>query len=62
VPALFSFDEGMDVGLDTLEPVVPDYATPKGKCNGTIDKVVNDIDPEADRDPNLVVRARYRKQ
>jgi arylsulfatase len=62
VPGLFSFDEGLDVGLDTLEPVVPDYATPKGEFNGTIDKVVIDIDPEAYHDPDLVVRARYRKQ
>jgi len=62
VPALFSFDEGLDVGLDTLEPVVPDYATPKGEFNGTIDKVDIDIDPEAYHDPDLVVRARYRKQ
>jgi len=62
VPAIFSFDEGLDVGLDTLEPVVPDYATSKGEFNGTIDKVVIDIDPEAYHDPDLVVRARYRKQ
>ena len=62
VPGLFSFDEGLDVGMDTLEPVVPDYKTPKGAFNGTIEKVVLDIDPEAFHDPDLVVRARYRKQ
>jgi arylsulfatase len=45
-----------------LEPVVPDYKTPKGAFNGTIEKVVLDIDPEAFHDPDLVVRARYRKQ
>lgn len=45
VPALFSFDEGLDVGFDSLDPVVDDYATPKGAFTGTIDKVVIDIDP-----------------
>nr|WP_286328870.1 sulfatase-like hydrolase/transferase [Agromyces marinus] len=28
VPALFSFDEGLDVGFDSLDPVVEDYGTP----------------------------------
>lgn len=62
VPALFSFDEGLDVGFDSLDPVVPDYPTPRGAFTGTIREVVIDIDPEAYHDPDLVVRARYRKQ
>lgn len=62
VPALFSFDEGLDIGLDSLDPVVDDYATPRGAFNGSIANVVVDIAPEAEHDPDLVVRARYRKQ
>lgn len=62
VPALFSFDEGLDIGLDSLDPVVDDYTTPRGAFTGTIDKVVIDIDPEAYHDPDMVVRAKYRKQ
>lgn len=62
VPALFSFDEGLDIGLDSLDPVVEDYRTEKGRFNGTIDHVTVDIAPGAEHDPDLVVRARYRKQ
>jgi arylsulfatase len=62
VPGLFSFDEGLDVGFDSLDPVVSDYTTPKGRFNGRIDVVELDIDPEAYHDPDLVIRARYRKQ
>ncbi|WP_370618163.1 hypothetical protein [Mumia sp. Pv 4-285] len=62
VPGLFSFDEGLDIGLDSLDPVVDDYTTPKGAFTGTIDNVVLDIDPDADHDEDLVIRARYRKQ
>jgi arylsulfatase A-like enzyme len=62
VPGLFSFDEGLDVGTDSLDSVVDDYVTPKGTFNGTIDSVTIDIDPDAEHDPDLVLRARYRKQ
>ena len=62
VPGLFSFDEGLDIGLDSLDPVVDDYATQKGTFTGTIDNVGIDIDPNAHHDPDLVLRARYRKQ
>jgi arylsulfatase A-like enzyme len=62
VPALYSLDEGMDVGMDALEPVVEDYATPKGRFNGRIHKVDLNIAPESFHDPEMVVRARYRKQ
>jgi arylsulfatase len=62
VPGLFSFDEGLDVGFDSLDPVVPDYATPRGAFTGRIVDVVLDIDPDAYHDPDMVVQARYRKQ
>jgi arylsulfatase A-like enzyme len=62
VPALFSFDDAFDVGMDNLEPVVPDYATEKGRFSGTIHQVVIDIDPQAHHDPDLVLQARYRRQ
>lgn len=35
---IYSINEGPDVGIDGLEPVVHDYATPKGKFTGIIDK------------------------
>lgn len=62
VPGIFSFDEGMDVGLDSLDPVVGDYATAKGRFTGRIETVVIDIAPGAEHDPDLVLRARFRKQ
>lgn len=62
VPGLFSFDEGLDIGTDSLDSVVDDYTTPKGTFNGTIESVTIDIDPNAEHDPDLVLRARYRKQ
>ncbi len=61
-PGLFSFDEGLDVGFDSLDAVTPDYVTPRGEFTGTIDTVVIDISPDAHHDPDLVLRARYRKQ
>ncbi|MCM0619483.1 arylsulfatase [Nocardioides bruguierae] len=62
VPALFSFDEGLDVGLDSLDPVVAGYPTPQGRFSGTVHQVVLDIDPGAEHDEEMVVRARYRRQ
>jgi arylsulfatase len=61
-PGLFSFDEGLDIGLDSLDPVVPDYASPHGRFTGTIHQVDLDVAPDAEHDPELVLRARYRKQ
>lgn len=60
VPAIFSFDEGLDIGLDSLDPVTG-YATPGGRFTGTIREVVVDIAPDAEHDPDLVLRARYRR-
>lgn len=62
VPGLFSFDEGLDIGYDSLDPVAPDYATPKGSFTDTIHRVVLDIAPESFHDEELVVKARYRRQ
>ncbi|MFD5330125.1 arylsulfatase, partial [Streptomyces sp. NPDC127092] len=36
-PLYFSFDEGLDVGVDTGMPVYEGYTTPRGKFNGKID-------------------------
>lgn len=36
-PLYFSFDEGMDVGLDTGMPVYEGYKTPRGRFTGTIE-------------------------
>lgn len=38
VPGLFSLDEGLHVGLDSLDPVVED--SPRGTFNGTIGDVL----------------------
>ena len=62
VPAMFSLDEGTDVGLDSLDPVVDDYGVDRGRFTGTIDAVTIDIRPDAHEDPDMVVRARMRKQ
>lgn len=62
VPAMFSLDEGADVGLDSLDPVVDDYGVPLGKFTGTIDWVKLDISDDVTEDPDSVVKARMRKQ
>ena len=36
-PMYFSFDEGLDVGLDTGMPAYEGYATEQGRFTGTID-------------------------
>jgi arylsulfatase len=62
VPALFSFDDYLDVGCDNGESVVDDYGVPGGVFTGTIKKVVIDTSGEAQHDQALKVRAAYRKQ
>lgn len=62
VPGLFSFDEGLDVGLDSLDPVVADYGVERGVFSGSIAQVVIDTGDDAVSDPNLVLRTRYRRQ
>lgn len=62
VPGVFSFDDFLDIGCDNGEPVVQDYAESGGRFTGTIKQVVIDIAPDAHHDPELVVRAKYRKQ
>lgn len=62
VPGLFSFDEGLDIGLDSLDPVVDDYQTERGIFNGTIEKIIVDISDDAINDPNLILKARFRRQ
>ncbi len=62
VPGVFSFDDFLDIGRDNGEPVVEDYAEHGGVFNGEIEKVVFDIDPNSHHDPELVIRAKYRKQ
>ncbi|NHI17769.1 arylsulfatase [Microbacterium excoecariae] len=62
VPGLFSFDEGLDIGLDTLDPVVDDYRSPRGEFTGHLGRVVVDTSDDQFTDPNLVLRARYRRQ
>lgn len=62
VPALFSFDDGLGIGVDDGEQVVDDYGVPRGAFTGTIHTVVIDIDPNAHHDPEMVVRAKHMKQ
>jgi hypothetical protein len=62
VPALFSFDDHLDVGCDNGEPVVEDYGSRGGTFSGLIKDVVIDTGPDAHHDAELVVRAKYRKQ
>ncbi|MBG6085516.1 arylsulfatase [Zhihengliuella flava] len=62
IPALFSFDEGLDVGLDSLDPVVDDYGVHRGEFNGSIEQVVLNTGEDAVPDPNLVLKARFRRQ
>ena len=62
VPAIFSFDDFLDIGQDRGEPVVPDYAEPRGPFTGVIESVVIDIAPESEHDTDMIVRAKYAKQ
>ncbi len=62
VPGIFSFDDYLDVGADTGEPVVEDYAERGGVFNGTIESVVIDVGAESFHDPDMVVRAKQAKQ
>jgi arylsulfatase len=36
LPLYYSFDEGLDLGMDTGVPVFEGYTTPKGRFTGTI--------------------------
>lgn len=62
VPALFSFDDGLSIGVDDGEPVIDDYGVAKGAFTGSIKDVTIDIDPDGHHDPEMVVRAKYMKQ
>jgi arylsulfatase len=62
VPGVFSFDDFLDVGADTGEPVVEDYAERGGVFTGKIANVVIDIAAESFHDAELVVRAKAAKQ
>jgi arylsulfatase len=63
VPGIFSFDDFLDIGQDTGEPVVSDYAKRGGAfTGGMIENVVIDIAPDSHHDPELVLRAKYAKQ
>jgi hypothetical protein len=62
VPAVFSFDDFLDIGHDSGEPVVEDYAVHGGAFNGVIHDVTIDLAPDSHHDPELVMRAKYRKQ
>ena len=61
VPAVFSFDDAMDIGKDGGEPVVT-YERPEGHFTGEIEKVVVDVDPNWEHDEELTLRARYGRQ
>lgn len=61
IPSLFSFDDWLDVGCDSGEPVVPDYAERGAPFSGTIQKVVIDVDPNAEHDAELDYRRHLRK-
>ena len=62
VPALFSFDDGLSVGLDDGEPVIDDYGVEKGVFTGRIHDLTIDIDPAAHHDEDMILRAKYMKQ
>jgi arylsulfatase len=62
VPGVFSFDDFLDVGADSGEPVVEDYAERGGVFTGKIANVIIDIAAESFHDAELVVRARAAKQ
>lgn len=51
-----------DVSEPRVAGATSDSGEPSFPFTGTINKVVIDIDPEAYHDPELIVRARYRKQ
>ena len=62
VPGVFSFDDFLDIGEDTGESVVDDYAAHGGVFNGTIHEVTIDVAPDAHHDHDLMVRSKYAKQ
>lgn len=62
VPGIFSFDDGTDIGKDSLEPVVGDYGVKGGVFNGSIDTVTLDIAPDVHTDADMMIKARMAKQ
>lgn len=61
IPSLFSFDDWLDVGEDSGEPVVRDYAERGAPFRGTIHKVTIDVAPDAENDAELDYRRHLRK-
>ena len=62
VPALFSFDDFMDIGQDNGEPVVEDYGPNGATFTGEIDSVTIDVSGEAHHDHDQVIKAKYARQ
>ncbi|MFV0463631.1 MAG: hypothetical protein ACK5MP_10635 [Nostocoides sp.] len=50
VPSLFSFDDWLYVGLDPVDPVIPDYRDSDAPFTGAIKDVVIDVAPNAEMD------------
>lgn len=57
--SIFSFNDALDVGMANRDPVVDDYATPRGQFTGTICTVEIDNNPDVHHDAELVTRARF---
>jgi arylsulfatase A-like enzyme len=62
VPALFSFDDFMDIGQDNGEKVVDDYGASGSRFTGTIRSVTIDVSGEAHHDHDMNLKAKYAKQ
>lgn len=62
VPAIFSFDDFMDIGHDNGEPVVEDYGPTGGTFTGAIEMVRIDLNGESHHDHDLSLKAKYAKQ
>jgi len=62
VPAIFSFDDFMDIGQDNGEPVIDDYGPAGSRFSGVIDSVSITIGAESHHDHDLLLKAKYAKQ
>ncbi|WP_313393464.1 hypothetical protein [Sphingobium yanoikuyae] len=62
MPAIFSFDDFMDIGHDNGEPVVEDYGPTGGTFTGAIEMVRIDLNGESHHDHDLSLKAKYAKQ